>query len=81
MIAYVLAERYFKSLGWPKLFAVLWIVWLFTGMTFYNYTLDVGWAKGFHKAVDVGYSVGKLNCCLLLIHHMYMYMYCNIYVL
>lgn len=36
----------------------LWLVWLFVGTVFYAYELDIGWAKGFYMAVNIGYSIG-----------------------
>jgi len=41
----------------------MWILWLFTGTVFYAYQEDdmeeeIGWAKGFYMAVNIGYSIG-----------------------
>ena len=39
-------------------FLSLWLTWLFAGTVFYSYELDIGWAKGFYMAVNIGYSIG-----------------------
>lgn len=37
---------------------VLWLIWLLFGTTFYAIRNELGWAKGFYMAVNVGYSIG-----------------------
>lgn len=37
---------------------VAWITWLVLGMCFYCKVNNLGWAKGFYMAVNVGYSIG-----------------------
>jgi hypothetical protein len=35
-----------------------WFVWIFSGTVTYCYRNELGWAKGFYMAVNVGYSIG-----------------------
>jgi hypothetical protein len=35
-----------------------WIIWLVLGTVYYAHALNLGWAKGFYMAVNVGYSIG-----------------------
>jgi Ca2+-binding EF-hand superfamily protein len=39
-------------------FLSLWLIWLVVGSAFYAYDLNLGWAKGFYMAVNIGYSIG-----------------------
>jgi hypothetical protein len=39
-------------------FLSLWLIWLTVGSAFYAYDLNLGWAKGFYMAVNIGYSIG-----------------------
>lgn len=52
-------EKFNAVINSPQfIFSALWFIWLTTGTIFYSYDLDIGWAKGFYMAVNVGYSIG-----------------------
>ena len=40
------------------IFFFVWFVWLVTGTVYYATELDLGFARGFYMAVNVGYSIG-----------------------
>ncbi len=50
-------DIWIKENFYLKVFAA-WFTWIFCGTVVYAYRNDLGWARGFYMAVNVGYSIG-----------------------